>query len=188
LTKNETVIPVHRPNRTELFFFLSCGIIISVPITLFIAQYADPLLGGLDSFSAALVSTAFLAPLIEEFSKIFPLFYRHGETQRSIFYLALMVGLGFGLAEFFAYILIGVEWYVRFPGLLFHPSSTAISAYGIAVKKPLPFFALAVGLHFANNFLALTNVLPISTSILVVGFTVVVCWSLYGRTRERTIA
>jgi RsiW-degrading membrane proteinase PrsW (M82 family) len=187
MTQNNTVIPIHRPDALEMLFFFSCGIIMSVPITLFIAQYANPLLVGLDTISATLVSSAVLAPLVEEFSKIFPLFYRHGETQRSIFYLAVMVGLGFGLAEFLAYQLIGVEWYIRLPGLLFHPASTAISAYGIAVKKPIPFFAIAVGLHFANNFLALTNPLPISTSILLVGFTVVASWSLYKKTQEKII-
>jgi len=187
MIKNEAIIPIHRPDAREMLFFLSCGIVMSVPITLFIAQYANPFLIGLDTISATLISTAILAPLIEEFSKIFPLFYRHGETQRSIFYLALMVGFGFGLTEFLAYVFIGVPWYIRLPGMLFHPSSTAISAYGIAVKKPIPFFALAVGLHFANNFLALTSILPVSTSILIVGFTVLTCWSLYKRTQEKII-
>jgi RsiW-degrading membrane proteinase PrsW (M82 family) len=107
MARNEAIIPVHRPNMKEMFFFFSCGIVISVPITFFFAQYADPLLVGLDTLSMTIVSTAILAPLIEEFSKIFPLFYRHGETQRSIFYLALMVGMGFGIVEFLAYLSFG---------------------------------------------------------------------------------
>ncbi len=185
----EIVIPIHRPNTKEMIFFFSCGIIMSVPITLFITQLADPLTLGFDTFTAALISTAFLAPLIEEFSKIFPLFYRHGETQRSIFKVALLVGLGFGLVEFAIYVFgIGVDWPFRIPGLFFHPASTSISAYGIATKKPISFFALAVVLHFANNFLALTNPYSLSTSILISGLAVLASWRLYVRTQERIVS
>jgi len=184
--QDECVIPIHRPDKKEMVFFFSCGIIMSVPITLFFAQYAYQLVtGGLDSLSAALVITTFLAPLIEEFSKIYPLYYRHGETQRSIIYLAIMVGLGFGIVEFISYVLIGVEWYFRLLGLLFHPASTAISAYGIASGKPIPFFMLAVGLHLANNFLAIGNPLPINTSVLIVVLTTFVAWSLYKKAQRK---
>lgn len=185
--REEVVIPLHRPDKKEMLFFFICGIIISVPITLSIAQFLDPLISGLDTVSAALVSIVLLAPLIEEFSKIFPIFYRHGETQRSIIQLAIMVGLGFGLAEFISYVSIGVAWYVRLPGLLFHPASTAISAYGIASKRPIPFFVLAVGFHFANNFLVLANPLPFSASIFVIGLTALTAWNLYRRTKEKII-
>jgi|MudIll2142460700_1097286.scaffolds.fasta_scaffold105196_2 RsiW-degrading membrane proteinase PrsW (M82 family) len=172
----------------EMIFFFSCGVIMSVPITLFIVQLANPLIMGLDKFSAALVSTAFLAPLIEEFSKIFPLFYRHGETQRSIFKLALLVGLGFGLLEFFTYVFVlEAYWPIRLFGLVFHPASTSISAYGIATKRPLPFFAIAVALHFANNFLALVNPFQINFSIIIVTLTGLASWRLYARTQEKII-
>jgi len=187
LKRDEAVIQIHRPDQTEMLFFLLCGSIMSVPITLFIAQNVNPFLAGLDQFSATLISVAFLTPIIEEFSKIFPLFYRHGETQRSIINLALMVGLGFGIAEFFAYVLIGIEWYIRIPGLVFHPASTAISAYGIAVKKQFPFFALAVLLHFVHNFLALTIPLLVNASILITGFTFLAFWTLYKKTQEKII-
>ena len=160
----------------------------SVPITLFVAQLADSLLVGLDQFYAALISTAFFSPLIEEFSKILPLVYRHGETQRSIFTLAVMVGFGFAIVELLIYVfLLDVPVVFRLPGLIFHPSSTAISAYGIATKRPLPFFALAVALHFANNFLAVTNPFPISVSIFIVGITVFLAWTFYGKTKEKFI-
>jgi RsiW-degrading membrane proteinase PrsW (M82 family) len=188
MSPEEIVIPIHRPDRSEMVFFFLCGVIISVPITLFVVQLTDPLITGLDLFSATLVSTAIFAPLIEEFSKIFPLFYRHGETQRSILKLALMVGLGFGFVEFLAYVfVVGVDWYTRLAGLFFHPASTAISAYGIATRRPLPFFALAVGLHFANNFFALTSPFPALTSIITIGLAVFASWKLYTRTLEKII-
>jgi RsiW-degrading membrane proteinase PrsW (M82 family) len=188
MIQQEASIPIHKPNIREMIFFFSCGVIMSVPITLFIVQLANPLIMGLDRFSAALVSTAFLAPLIEEFSKTFPLFYRHGETQRSIFKLALLVGLGFGLLEFFTYVFVlEAYWPVRLFGLVFHPASTSISAYGIATKRPLPFFAIAVALHFTNNFLALVNPFPVNFSIIIVTLTGLASWRLYARTREKII-
>jgi len=161
----------------------------SVPITLFIASLADPLIVGFDDPTAAILSTVIFAPFIEEFSKIFPLYYRHGETQRSVMQLALAVGLGFGLVEMITYgAVYGVEILpFRLLGLLFHPASTSIAAYGIATKKPLPYYGLAVGLHFANNFLALTNPLPISASIIIVAVTLWISWSLRRKTKETFI-
>jgi len=52
------------------------------------------------AFSVALL-IVILAPFIEELAKVFPLFYRHGETERSLVTLGLLIGLGFGVAEFF---------------------------------------------------------------------------------------
>ena len=188
MKQEEVVIPLHRPGSTEMIFFFLCGVIMSVPITLFSAQLADSLLVGFDLSSATLISTAFFAPLIEEFSKILPLVYRHGETQRSIFTLAIMVGLGFAVVELLLYVfLLDVSVFARLPGLLFHPSSTAISAYGIATKRPLPFFALAVALHAANNFLVVINPFPISASSLIVGITILLAWTFYGKTKEKFI-
>jgi RsiW-degrading membrane proteinase PrsW (M82 family) len=188
MKQEEVVIPLHRPKPTEMLFFLLCGVVMSVPITLFIVQMADSLLVGIAQSYAALISTAFFSPLIEEFAKILPLVYRHGETQRSIFTLAVMVGLGFAIVELLTYVfLLGVPVVSRLPGLLFHPSSTAISAYGIATKRPLPFFALAVALHFANNFLVVINPLPISASVFIVGITILLAWTFYGKTKEKII-
>ena len=159
----------------------------SVPITLFISGFADPLLSGLGS-SAILVSTAFFAPFIEEFSKIFPLYYRHGETQRSIMRLALAVGLGFGLVEMVTYVtVLGAPIPPRLPGLLFHPATTAIAAYGVATRKSLIYYLLAVALHFANNFIALTVPLPISVSVIVAAAAVWIAWRLYQKTKEEFI-
>ena len=189
MEQKECVIPIHRPNISELLFFFICGAIMSVPITLFIASLADPLLVGFGDFTAAFLYTAFFAPFIEEFSKIFPLYYRHGETQRSVMQLALAVGLGFGLFEMITYgAVYGVEILpLRVPGLLFHPASASIAAYGIATKKPLPYYGLAVALHFANNFLAVMNPLPLSVSIIIVSITLWISWSLYHKTKETFI-
>ncbi len=187
MESKECTIPIHRPNLKEMFFFFICGVIMSVPITLFISSLADPLLSGLAPFLSLLVSVAFLAPFIEEFSKIFPLYYRHGETQRSIMNLALAVGFGFGLVEMILYLAAGAGIPERLPGVVFHPASASISAYGIATKRPVPFYLLAVGLHFSNNFLDEISPFPLSTSVIIVAITVWIAWSLHRKTKETII-
>ena len=47
-----------------------------------------------------------IAPFIEELAKVFPLFYRHGETERSIVMLGILIGLGFGITEFVLYVAV----------------------------------------------------------------------------------
>jgi hypothetical protein len=191
MSQGECAIKLHKPDVDEKLFFFLCGAITSVPLTLFVAQFANSFLSGLDVFYATLISTAVFAPFIEEFAKTFPLFYRHGETERSIFSLALFVGLGFGVVELLTYaFLLGVNPLVRLPGLFFHPASTSITAYGIATKRPLPFYLVAVILHFSNNFLALTSLInPFAghCSIVIVAITVFTSWRLHSRTQERFI-
>jgi RsiW-degrading membrane proteinase PrsW (M82 family) len=191
MKRDEVVIQLHKPDASEMLFFFLCGVVTSVPLTIFIAQYADSLLVGFDAFYATLISTAVFAPFIEEFSKAFPLFYRHGETERSIFYLALCVGLGFGIVELLTYVFaLGTPVIDRIPGLFFHPASTSITAFGLAKKKPLPFYMTAVALHFSNNFLVVTDPFAatvVPTSAIVVAITVFTSWRLYSRTRERFI-
>ncbi|MCW4044280.1 MAG: PrsW family intramembrane metalloprotease [Candidatus Bathyarchaeota archaeon] len=188
MSQGECVVKLHKPDADEKMFFFLCGVITSVPLTLFVTQFANSFLVGFGVFTATLVSSAVFAPLIEEFSKAFPLFYRHGETERSIFTLALFVGLGFGIVEMLTYVLLlGANPIVRLHGLFFHPASTAITAYGIATKRPLPFYLVAVILHFSNNFLALTNPFSIQFSTIIVAITVFTAWRLHGKTQEKFI-
>jgi RsiW-degrading membrane proteinase PrsW (M82 family) len=189
---DEIVIRLHKPDRNEMLFFFICGVLMSIPLTLFIDQFANSLLVGFNAFFATLISTAVFAPFIEEFSKAFPLFYRHGETERSIFNLALCVGLGFGIVEMITYVsVLGVPIIDRVPGLFFHPASTSITAFGLAKKRPLPFYMTAVALHFSNNFLAVTDpfaALGVASSAIIVAITVLTSWQLHGRTKERFIS
>jgi hypothetical protein len=188
MKQDEVVIRLHKPDMDEKLFFFLCGVITSVPLTLFIAQYADSLLVGFSASYAILISTAVFSPFIEEFSKVFPLFYRHGETERSIVNLALFVGLGFGLVELLTYVFVlGASPIVRLPGLFFHPASTSVTAYGIATKRPLPFYAIAVAFHAFNNFLVVTSSFPVSGSIIIVALTVLTSWQLYSRTKEKIV-
>ena len=66
-----TSIPVHKPNLRENLFFLISGMIISVPLTLFINSFARSFCIDLPIFYATMCSAAILAPVIEEFAKAF---------------------------------------------------------------------------------------------------------------------
>lgn len=186
------MIPLHRPNLREKLFFFTSGIITSVPLTLFVGTFTDSLCVALPRFYATLCSVAIFAPFVEEFAKAFPLFYRHGETERSIFTLGLLVGLGFGFSEFLLYVIaLGTPIYLRLSGLFFHAASTSIIAYGIAEKQPVRFYLVATALHFTNNFSALIglfynigyNIVGIAASAT----TLFLSLHLYGKTSE-TIA
>jgi RsiW-degrading membrane proteinase PrsW (M82 family) len=101
---------------------------------------------------ATICSIAIFTPFIEEFAKAYALFYRHGETGRSIFSLGFLIGLGFGLTEFLLYVIVlEGSFLVRLPGIFFHAASTSITAYGIAKKKYWIFYLVAVALHVSNN-------------------------------------
>ena len=132
-------------------------------------------------FSAALLIVV-LAPFIEELAKVFPLFYRHGETERSIVTLGLLIGLGFGIAEFVEYVFLHVHQLSQdFPSIIFHTSSATITAYGIAKKKPLPYYLIAVSLHIANNFFALSGdiFLGLIAELLVLITVYLLAWRFY---------
>jgi hypothetical protein len=185
---NETRIKIHRPDTREMIFFLVSGIIVGVPIALFFEQYADilclqlPLLSGI-------CSVVIFAPLIEEFAKVFPLFYRHGETQKSLMRLGFLIGFGFGIAEFFIYVfLVGVPWEIRVPQVFFHASSTAITAYGVATKRTWHFYLISVGLHFCINLFAFFS-LPfvlIGSAVAYI-LTYYIAWKLYQSAKERFV-
>jgi RsiW-degrading membrane proteinase PrsW (M82 family) len=197
LRGGEVVVPVHRPSLTEKVFFLLSGMVSSVPLTLFVNQFVDSLLGSLSLFYAVLLSVVVLSPFVEEFAKAFPLLYRHGESERSIFTLGLLVGLGFGLVEFLLYVFVlGVSPVFRFGGVVFHAASTSITAYGIAKGRAASFYLISVVLHFSNNFFAFVFALA-DTALLygpwslgtyvVMAATLYLSVRLYRRTSE-TIA
>jgi len=187
---NKTIVPVHRPDLKEKIFFFISGILTSVPLTLFIGRFTDSLcvVWRVPIFYATLCSTAIFAPLIEEFAKAYPLFYRHGETERSVFTLGFLVGLGFGIPEFFIYVLaLGVSIPLRLPGIFFHAASTSITAYGIATKRIAQFYLIAVVLHFSNNFSALFGPFWFIGGVAAVAVTYLLSWRLYRKTSERIV-
>jgi RsiW-degrading membrane proteinase PrsW (M82 family) len=173
--QQQCIIPLHKPNLKELTFFFASGILVSIPFALFFSQ--------LYPIFPAVLSVVVLAPFVEELAKVFPLFYRHGETERSLVTLGVLIGLGFGISELVLYVaFMNAPLIVRIPGVIFHASSAAITAYGIAKKNPLPFYLIAVSLHAANNFFAVENVpsgLFIELIVLIVAY--LLAWRFYHR-------
>jgi RsiW-degrading membrane proteinase PrsW (M82 family) len=187
MQQDRVEIKLHKPDASELLFFFACGAVISVPLTLFIDQYANSILVGLNSSTATLISVAVFAPFIEEFAKAYPLFYRHGETERSIYNLAVLVGFGFGIVELITYLSLNAPLASRLPGLFFHPASTSITAYGIAIKRPLPYYLTAVALHFSYNYLVVTSSFGLSIAVFVVAIAILTSLQLRSRTREKIV-
>jgi RsiW-degrading membrane proteinase PrsW (M82 family) len=176
------VIPLHKPKRREYLFFLISGIAISFPFALFFEQ--------LSSFVPVVLSIVILAPIIEELAKVFPLFYRHGETERSIVNIGILLGIGFGITELIEYVvLLNVPLIVRIPGVIFHASSAAITAYGIAKKNPLPYYLIAVMLHLANNFFAEVPFLSfgIFAQLIILIVTYLLAYRFYRQTSQEKI-
>jgi len=171
---HQCIIPIHKPNFKEYSFFFVSGILVSIPFALFFSQFY-PL------FPSALVIIV-LAPFIEELAKVFPLFYRHGETERSYVTLGVLIGLGFGISEFVLYVFFqGVPFIVRVPGLIFHASSAAITAYGIAKKNPWPYYLISVSLHVANNLFAyLPDVSGVFVGLLILITVYLLAWRFYN--------
>ncbi|MCW4000242.1 MAG: PrsW family intramembrane metalloprotease [Candidatus Bathyarchaeota archaeon] len=172
----QCVIPIHKPSLREYAFFFITGIVVSIPFAAFFESIYP--------FSMALLIVV-VAPFIEELAKVYPLFYRHGETERSIVTLGLLIGLGFGIAELVEYTIIGgVPFYIRIPGVIFHASSATITAYGIAKKNPLPYYLIAVSLHVINNFFALTtDLLALLVQLLVLIVVYWLAWRFYHKAR-----
>ena len=184
-TSDAISVSVHRPDLQEKLFFLLSGIITSVPLTLFVGTFTDSLCVALPIFYAQVCSIALFAPFVEEFAKVFPLFYRHGETTKSIFSLGFIVGLGFGFTEFLLYVFVlDQPILVRLPAIFFHAASTSITAYGIGTRRPWLFYLIAVGLHFAVNFAALFSSLWILVGPAAIAVTYYLSWLLYNRTSE----
>jgi hypothetical protein len=185
--QDSVTIPIHKPKVQEKLFFLVSGVIVSIPLTLFINTFSDYMLSFTSSVYAGVLSTVLFAPFVEEFSKAYPLFHRHAETERSLFTLGFLVGLGFGIAELIEYVvLIHVPILLRLPAVFFHASTTSTITFGIAKKQTFTYYLAAVALHMANNLFALEPVWYF-TGPAILGAAYLLSWFLYGKTQERMI-
>jgi RsiW-degrading membrane proteinase PrsW (M82 family) len=190
-TEQKATIRVHKPDIKEKIFFLGSGLLMSVPFTLFVSDFSDSLCVAMPLIVAQVCTLVIFTPFIEEVAKVFPLFYRHGETERSIVDLGILAGVGFGITELVLYVFtLGEPIISRIPGVIFHASSTCITAYGIAKKKPLKFFLIAVAAHLANNLFALfssTVSFLYIPAVIVLLATYLLAWRLYSRTSETIV-
>ena len=172
-------MPVHKPSGKELVFFFLCGILLSFPNALVFEQFA--------SFLPYALVVIVVAPFVEEFAKVLPIFYRHGESERSLVTIGALIGLGFGICELFIYVVVaGVPLIDRIPGVVFHASSASITAYGIAKKNPLPYYLMSATLHMANNFFAAAapTTFGVWPELLVVVAAFSVAWLFYSWASE----
>jgi RsiW-degrading membrane proteinase PrsW (M82 family) len=189
ITEDQVIIPLHRPDLGEKLFFLFSGVMMSIPLTAVVSAFPTQLCNLMPLFYSKVCSVVILAPFIEEFSKAFPLFYRHGETGKSYFTLAFLVGMGFGITEFFMYVFgQGAPVILRLHGIFFHASSTTITIYGIETKRPIFFYLIAVALHLSYNFSTFLGQfwLIIGPAILVI--TYLLSWHLYHKCTYKIVS
>jgi RsiW-degrading membrane proteinase PrsW (M82 family) len=176
---------ISRLSLTKTSFYFLSGVVVSIPFTFYTKTIMNRLGVMIPAFAARTFSTAIFTPFLEELAKAYPLMYRQGETERSIFFHGAIVGLGFGVAEALIYVfMLGAPITIRLPGILFHTLTAPITAYGIARKRPLPPYLLAVTLHFLNNLSAIYDLMWLTTGypILITAFTI--AWHLYGSSRD----
>jgi hypothetical protein len=190
--KRTCIIPIHKPSLNEQIFFFISGIIFSVPFVVFFSQFSDALCVNLPFINTTICTAVLFAPFLEEFAKVVPLFYRHGETERSLVTLGMLIGLGFGVTEMILYVsLLGVPFVDRIPGLIFHASSATIISYGLAKRKIAPYYLVAVALHLLNNLLAvlLVPVISLIGAVLIVSATFLLSYKFYFKASpEKTVA
>ena len=112
-------------------FFFSSGILVSIPFALFFSQFYT-------LFPAAL-AVVILAPFIEELGKGFPTILQTWGNREIICYLGRFDWVGFWYFRvcFVRFLFRSFSYVARFPGIIFHSSSAAITAYGIAKKESL---------------------------------------------------
>lgn len=179
------LIPIHRPDLREKSFFFISGMTVSIPFTLYTGAQIKQMCFVMPLLHARLCSTGFITPFIEELAKAYPLFYRHGETEKSVFTLGFIGGLGFGLVEFLIYVLQFREpIYARLPLIFFHAASTSITAYGIAKNRPLWLYLVAVALHSINNIFAIFGLLFLISGYPLLIVTFLIVWYLYRKTSD----
>lgn len=183
-------MPRHKPKFNEKVFFLFSGAIISVPFSLLtnsLVTYFFAL--NLPHFYAAGLPIIVFGPVFEEFAKSYPLYYRHGETEKSLMTLGWLTGLGFGLVEFCLYVFYyQAPILARLPLILFHASNTAIVAYGIGKGRIILFFLLAALLHGLNNFGALAGGKWHIINFIVIIFSYSLAIYLHTRAREEYVS
>ncbi|TRO49402.1 hypothetical protein E2P47_01340 [Candidatus Bathyarchaeota archaeon] len=194
MKKNQISIPLHSPSWKEKMFFFISGAIIGIPVNVYFHSTIIDALIGIPPFYELLISELILAPFIGEFAKLFGLLYRHGETEKSLFNLAILAGLGFGIVEF---IILTIDrcmsLFLCFPRIFFHPFAVAITVYGLVKHQTLKYYLVAVLLHFLYN-LSIFFIVPESLfatsaafiiSILIVLITYFFAKKLESKTKNK---
>ena len=181
-----TTIPLHHPGLLEMASYLIQGFIVSVAISVFLETLAkDYVAVAIPGLFGYIILVSFFAPLIEEFTKVFPLLYRHAETEKSIIKLGFLSGLGFGFAEFALYAFyFNAPIVIRLPEMFFHAANTSIVAYGVTRQQFSKYYLVAVLFHFANNFLTFFGDIWYIGGFGVIALTFYLAWKFYGKSSD----
>lgn len=174
---------IHGLDLKKKSFFLLSGMIVSIPFVFYTKTIFNRLCLSMPTSYARLVSAAVFTPFTEEFAKAYPLLYRKADSERSIFLMGAVVGLGFGVAEALIYVfMLGAPLAIRLPGVLFHALTAPITAYGIAKNRPLKPYLTAVALHFLNNLSAIHGLSWVITGYPILLATIYIAWHLNRKT------
>ena len=75
------------------------------------------------------------------------------------------------------------------PGVIFHASSAAITAYGIAKKKPLGYYLTSVVLHASNNFFAVESptFIGVIAELVILITAYLLAWHFYHEASDQKI-
>jgi len=184
--KQSTTIPLHHPGTLEMSSFFVQGLIVSVAISVFLETLAKNYVAFAipGDLGYIILVTAF-APVIEEFTKVFPLLNRHAETEKSIVKLGFLSGLGFGLAELLVYVFFfSAPIAVRLPEMFFHAANTSLVAYGVAKHKFLKYYGIAVFFHFASNALTFAGDIWFIGGIGIIALVYYLAYAAYNQSSD----
>lgn len=175
-----SVAGLEKDESSEKLFFLLSGIVVGVPVALFFESVFH-------LWFTTLGLVTVVAPLVEEFAKADPLFYRRERSGKSLMTLGALSGLGFGVAEFFAYVYKGVPVLFRLPAVAFHAAGTSIVAYGVYRRETLKYYLLAVVLHVVNNFFAGLGSLWLFGGLGATLASYYFAWTFYKRVQKNAL-
>ena len=191
IEKSQVSIPLHSPSWKEMTFFFFSGVIIGIPVNIYFHDALLDMVIGSSPFYLLLISELLISPFVEEFSKVFGLIYRHGETEQTFFKLAVLSGFGFGIGEFLILTFTsGSPFIISIPGIFFHLTATGITAYGIAINQAFRYYLLAVFLHFLHNlflFFSPSILFGLSTSTAIVVITYFIARKLQNLTKNQFV-
>jgi hypothetical protein len=175
---SSTDVPFRRESAAERAFFFLSGIMVGVPVALFFESVSH-------LYFTALGVATIVAPIVEEFAKADPLFFRYERSGKSLMRFGLFSGFGFGIAEFFVYVSGGAPFTLRLPAIAFHAAGTSIVGYGVSKHKTLRYYSLAVLLHFLNNLFAALGLLWFVGGIGATLASYYLAWRFYRQTSKR---
>jgi RsiW-degrading membrane proteinase PrsW (M82 family) len=173
-----TDVRLRRESAAERAFFFLSGIVVGVPVVLFFESVFH-------LYFTSLGVATIVAPIVEEFAKADPLFFRYGRSGRTLMHFGLLSGLGFGIAEFFVYVSGGAPFILRLPAIAFHAAGTSIVGYGVSRHRTLRYYSLAVLLHFLNNLFASLGLLWFVGGIGATIASYYLAWRFYRQTSKQ---